>query len=323
MRKLLLAAGIAGAALIPSLAFAQQSCEPRRDTSAAGVAAAAINALLGNADVRADCAHVYGYYDANGMWHANAVNRTGAQGYYDRDGRWITGAPNGYYDQGRWIDAASSGYFDAQGRWVPASVGGYYDVNGQMVAGAAPGHYDSYGRWIVGATTGQYDQYGRWMPGQAAGHRDANGVWIAAAAPGYYENGRWRAGQTRGYYDANGRWIVMAPAAGAYGANAGYGAYDRYHAGYDHRPDWAGAPTNFRARTNWLEQRIRRGIRNGALVRTDGQQALRTLTAIRQQERGMRHYRGKLSANGEATIQARLDTLNASLRWSNPDRRWN
>lgn len=319
MRKLLLAAGIAGAALIPSLAFAQQSCEPRRDTSAAGVASAAINALLGNPQVRTDCAHVYGYYDANGMWHANEVDRMSAQGYYDREGRWVAGAPNGYYDsQGRWTasntTAAASGYYDSRGRWVPASAGGYYDVNGQWVMGAAPGHYDSSGRWIAGATTGQYDQYGRWIPGQMRGHRDANGVWVADAATGYYDNnGRWQAGPATGYYDANGRWIATAPAAGNYGANVAY----------EHRPNWVGAPTNFRARTNWLEQRIRRGMRDGTLVRGDGQRALQTLTAIRQQEKGMRHYRGRLSASGETTIQARLDTLNAGLRWTTPARRWN
>lgn len=275
MRKFLLAAGVAGAALIvPSLAFAQQSCEPRRDTSAAGVASAAINALLGNPQARTDCAHVYGYYDANGMWHANEVNRASAQGYYDREGRWVVGAPNGYYDaQGRWIasntTASASGYYDSRGRWVPASAGGYYDVNGQWIAGVAPGHYDSSGRWIPGPVTG--------------------------------------------YYDVNGRWIATAPSAGNYGANVAY----------EHRPNWDGAPANFRARANWLEQRIRRGLRDGTLVRGDAERALQTLTAIRQQEKGMRRYRGRLAGNDEAVIQARLDTLNASLRWSAPQRRWN
>lgn len=274
MRKLLLAAGIAGAVLIPSAALAQQSCEPRRDTSAAGVASAAINALLGNPELRANCAHVYGYYDDNGMWHANTVDRTSAQGYYDREGRWVTGAPNGYYDgQGRWIatntNASASGYYDTNGRWVPASAGGYYDVNGRWVAGAAQGYYDT--------------------------------------------NGRWQAGPVYGYYDSTGRWISTAPAASNYGA----------YVAYQHRPDWAGAPTNFRARTNWLEQRIKRGIREGTLVRSEGQNALVSLRSIRDQERGMRHYRGRLSPDGAAMIQARLDTLNADLRWTTPQRRWN
>lgn len=319
MKKFLIAAGFAGATLIPSLAFAQQSCEPRRDTSAAGVASAAINALLGNPEVRADCSHVYGYYDTNGMWHANDVDRTRAQGYYDREGRWVSGAPNGYYDdQRRWTpvndEASASGYYDNRGRWVPASASGYYDVSGTWIAGAAPGHYDTSGRWIAGVTTGYYDQSGRWIAGQQRGHRDANGVWVADAANGYYDNnGRWRAGPANGYYDGNGRWIPTAASASAYGANVAY----------EHRTNWNGAPTNLRARTNWLEQRIRHGIQSGSLTRSDGDRALRTLASIRQQERSMRHHRGRLSANGQTTIQARLDTLNASLRWSTMERRWN
>jgi hypothetical protein len=322
MNKLLLAAGLAGATLIPSLAFAQQSCQPQRDTSMAGIAGTAINALLGNPEIRADCSHVYGYYDTNGMWHANDVDRASAQGYYDREGRWVAGAPNGYYDdQRRWTpvndDASASGYYDSRGRWVPASANGYYDVNGTWIAGAAPGYYDTSGRWNAGVTTGYYDQSGRWIEGQQRGHRDANGVWVADAANGYYDtNGRWRAGPANGYYDANGRWFPTATAAGTYGANT---AYDHRN----DRADWAGAPTNFRARTNWLGQRIRSGIRTGSLARSDGERALRTLAAIRQQERGMRHHRGRLSTSNQAMMQARLDTLNASLRWSNTDRRWN
>jgi hypothetical protein len=318
MNKFLIAAGLAGATLIPSFAYAQQSCEPRRDTSAAGVASAAINALLGNPEVRADCSHVYGYYDANGMWHANEVDRASAQGYYDREGRWVAGAPNGYYDgQGRWMavndDVSASGYYDNRGRWVPASANGYYDVNGAWVPAAAPGHYDTSGRWIAGAATGYYDQSGRWIAGEQRGHRDANGLWVADAANGYYDtDGHWRAGAARGYYDRNGRWIATATSASAYGSNVSY----------EHRANWDGAPSNFRARTNWLEQRIRGGIQSGALVRSDGEQALRTLAAIRQQERGMRHYRGRLSTQRQAMMTAKLDTLNASLRWSTPDRRW-
>ena len=64
-------------------------------------------------------------------------------------------------------------------------------------------------------------------------------------------------------------------------------------------------------------------MREGTLVRADAERALRSLATIRQEEKGMRHYRGRLSGNGETIIQARLDTLNASLRWSTPQRRWN
>jgi hypothetical protein len=166
MRKYLLAAGIAAAALIPTFALAQQSCEQQHENRVAGtVAGAGIGALLGAAIAgrhntgagvvvgglsgavvgnqltrpNADCAHAYGYYDSNGLWHANVVARGYATGYYDRSGAWVDGAPNGYYDgQGRWIAAGStadaSGYYDRDGRWVPASAAGYYDDQGRWTA---------------------------------------------------------------------------------------------------------------------------------------------------------------------------------------------
>ena len=50
MRKLLLVAGLAAAALIPSLAVAQPSCEQQRDNRVVGtLAGAGIGALLGSA----------------------------------------------------------------------------------------------------------------------------------------------------------------------------------------------------------------------------------------------------------------------------------
>ena len=317
MRKLLLAAGIAVAALIPSFAMAQQSCEPRRDTSLAGVASAAIGALLGSPAARTDCAHVYGYYDVNGMWHANTADRTTARGYYGRDGAWVAGAPNGYYDsQGRWIasgaSVSASGYYDAQGRWVPASASGYYNASGQYVAGAASGYYDTNGRWVAGPATGRYDHNGRWISGQPNGHRDANGVWVADAQPGYYDaNGRWRAGPVHGYYDTQGRWIAMAPAAGSYGADV---AYER-------RSMWGGAPADILGRTAWLEQRVRTGMADRTLDRAEGMRALRSLAAIRKQERGLRHRRGQLTPQGQVTMQAKLDQVSNSLSWSRADRR--
>jgi len=313
MRKLLIAAGFAAAAFIPSMASAQQSCEPRRDTTTAGIAAAAINALLGGAQARTDCAHVYGYYDANGMWHANTVNGANAQGYYDAQGRWVVGAPNGYYDQqGRWIaanagaNASANGYYDQQGRWVPASANGYYDANGRLVAGTASGYYSN-GRWIAGPTVGSYDQYGRWIPGRTSGHRDAQGRWVADAQPGYYDaNGRWRVGAVNGYYDTRGRWIGTAVTPAAYTTQS----------------MWVGAPTEMRARITWMEQRIRTGMNDRTLNRAEGMRALKQLQAIRLQERGMNHRNGRLSARGEVIIQARLDKVATDLTWNQRDRRW-
>ena len=135
MRNHLLVAGIAAAALIPSFAFAQTSCEQQHSNRVAGtVGGGVLGALIGSAVAGhgdkttgaviggvggavignqvtkggADCAHAYGYYDANGAWHANAVARADARGYYDGSGRWIEGAPNGGYDSRLVVQATRS-----------------------------------------------------------------------------------------------------------------------------------------------------------------------------------------------------------------------
>ncbi|WP_293368023.1 glycine zipper 2TM domain-containing protein [Phenylobacterium sp.] len=122
MRKQLLAAGIAAAVLIPSLAMAQETCEQRSANRTAGTVLGAIGgALLGNAVASHggktggtiiggvagaavgsnlakgphDCVHAYGYYDNDGRWHDNHVDRAVAYGYYDREGSWIDGPPPG------------------------------------------------------------------------------------------------------------------------------------------------------------------------------------------------------------------------------------
>jgi hypothetical protein len=344
MRRHLLAAGIAAATLIPTLAMAQQTCEQQRNTRVTGtVAGAGLGALLGSVVAgkgdrttgavvgglggalvgnqiskgKADCANAYGYYDNNGAWHATGVDRAQARGYYSRDGQWVEGAPNGYYNaQNQWVQsstsASASGYYDRNNQWVPASSNGYYDTRGQWVAGAASGYYDN-GRWVSGPATGRYDSNGRWVPGQAAGRRDANGAWITDAQPGYYDaNGRWRAGEARGYYDTQGRWIATAPSADSRGTNASYG--DRSN---------MDGPRDFRSRETRLQQRIRAGMNDGSLSRAEADRALRSLAAIRREEAGLRHYQGRLGQRDEVRIQAKLDTLSDSIRWSRQDRRDN
>jgi uncharacterized protein YcfJ len=138
MRNRFLATGFVVATLIPSFAFAQQTCEERRTNRVAGtVVGAGVGALLGSAIAgrgdrgtgaviggvggavignqvakgNGDCAHAYGYYDNNGNWRANDVSRNDAQGYYDRSGNWISGAPEGRWDQnGRWAASSANGY---------------------------------------------------------------------------------------------------------------------------------------------------------------------------------------------------------------------
>jgi hypothetical protein len=339
MHRHLLAAGIAAAALLPSLALAQTSCEQQHNNRvAATVAGAGIGALAGGAVAghddrttgaiigaiaggvignqvakpKADCAHAYGYYDGNGAWHANAVEAAHAAGYFDRDGAWVEGPPNGYYDsQNRWVAAGASagGYRDREGHWAPASASGYYTPDGRWVAGAAAGHYDANGRWVAGQAIGRYDESGRWRPGQQADDRDANGRWVADPQPGYYENGRWKAGTVVGYYDAQGRFVHTAVEEGR-------------HRGGDSdqaRADWNGAPAGFTQRTTWLESRVRRGMERGQMSRRDGSRTLRALTAVRQEERGLPHRRGALSRRDEARMMAKLDDIAAEISWTGSD----
>ena len=342
MRKLFLVAGLCAAAIVPTWASAQTSCQqqqdnrvvgtvagagigalvgdavaPRGDRTAGALVGAGVGAFAGNQMTRpdADCTHAYGFYDRSGMWHATSVQRSDARGYYDRDGAWVDGAPNGYYgDDGRWVVGASgdtaNGYYDSQNRWVPASANGYYDTSGQWVAGAASGYYGPDGHWVAGPATGAYDADGHWVPGAASGHRDADGVWVADAQRGYYDsNGHWRSGAVHGYYDAQGRWI----------ATNWNGSVQVGESVYRQHDSWAGAPNGIHEREAWLDQRIRAGQASGALTRDDADQALLTLAAINREDASLRRDDGHLGGRDRAIIQARLDQLSANLSWQRPD----
>jgi len=345
MRTKLWAAGIAVAALLPSAAFAQSSCEQRQHdrkvtgTVIGGIAGAvlgnavssgggktggtilgaAAGAAIGNNVARENnrCDQAYGYYDSNGYWHANDMQVSNATGYYDRNGVWVEGAPRGYYDSnGQWvsasIDADAAGYRDANGRWVPVTTNGYYDANGQYVAGAASGYYDLNGNWVPTPGVGHYDDNGRWIPGQPAGHRDANGVWVADAQPGYWSNGRWVRGPVMGYYDARGRWI-----AGNGTTTTVVVRQSAPYAGYTTvRTDrWSAAGTDTLARENWLERRIRNAADRGDLSRREANRALHALSSIRRDDNmARRRSGGVLSPRRQADIQERLDTLANDVR---------
>ena len=139
MRNSMIAGGVAALALIPSLAAAQQTCEERRNNRVAGtVVGAALGAIAGSAVAgrgdrnegaviggvggavignqlakggnNGDCRRAYGFYDNQGVWHSNAVDRSYAQGYYDRNGVWVDGRPPaGDWDRnGRWAMSAGS-----------------------------------------------------------------------------------------------------------------------------------------------------------------------------------------------------------------------
>ncbi|MEP7211245.1 MAG: glycine zipper 2TM domain-containing protein [Alphaproteobacteria bacterium] len=159
-----IAACIAAAAVLPMAASAQTSCERQQTNrvvgtvagagigavvgsnvaghgakSEGGVLGALVGGIIGNqvSKPKTECAHAYGYYDNQGAWHVNAVDRNSANGYYDRDGRWVSGAPNGYYDvNGSWR-TGGEGYYDNSGRWVPPQVNGYYDSGDRWIAVSA------------------------------------------------------------------------------------------------------------------------------------------------------------------------------------------
>ena len=172
MRKFLLVAGLAAAALIPSLASAQTSCGQQRDNQVVGtVAGAGIGALIGSAVAPrgdrgagavigavgggvignqatrpgADCAHAYGYYDrtTNGTPTRRSRRRPRLLRSRRRLGRWRPERLLRWrrpLDRGQ-QDGAADGYYDSRGRWIPASANGYYDDSGQWVSSES-GYYD-------------------------------------------------------------------------------------------------------------------------------------------------------------------------------------
>lgn len=185
MRSALVAASsllaLTSFALAPAASAQVQACEAHNNQTAGTIVGAIGGAILGSAlgghghksdgaivgalgggivgnqigksQSTVDCSHAYGFYDNDGRWHTNAVNRDVARGYYDRNGRWADGTPNGYYDNnGVWVTATSSmrqGYYDNNGRWVPPQVDGYYDSNNRWVAVTAqpPRYADAGDGW--------------------------------------------------------------------------------------------------------------------------------------------------------------------------------
>ncbi len=321
MRKDILVAGLAIAALSPAFALAATPCERQSNNRAVGtvvgaglgaVAGSAIagrgshtegailggiaGAVIGNQVSRGnlDCSRAYGYYDDRGMWHATGVARSDAQGYYDREGHWVAGAPSGYYDSdGRWVSAAgdpgAAGYYDRNGYWVPAASGGYYDRDGRWVSNSA-GYWRN-GRWVAGPAVGHYDDNGVWISGEPAGRMDSNGVWVADAQPGYWDNGRWVRGSAYGYYDAGGRWVSTRYAV-ASNAPTTY-AYSR-----------GTADADLDARLDRLERRIRRDVASGRISSSDGDRALDRLNDIRHDEQ---------------RLIGRLDEVRSDLRIARDD----
>jgi hypothetical protein len=123
MHRKYILAGFAMAAVVPSLAFAQETCEQRAQNRVAGTVVGGVaGALLGSAVAGhndkttgavvggiagavvgnqlakgpADCQHAYGWYDNGGRWHGGNADPQVASGYYDRGGQWVYGRPVDY-----------------------------------------------------------------------------------------------------------------------------------------------------------------------------------------------------------------------------------
>ena len=332
MKSRIFLAGIALAALTPSVAMAQDDgC--RRDNSGriiGTVAGAGAGGLLGNVIAgrgdktegtiiggiigavignqvtksdRGDCRTAYGYYDQDGRWHATGVSSNDARGYYDRDGKWVDCQPNGYYHNGRWVTTNSNsdgnGYVDSNGYWVPASSNGYYDRDNRWVGGTANGYYDTRGRWVAGPTRGRYDSRGRWIAGESNSAANANGM----EQPGYYENGRWREGRAYGYYDARGRWVSTQ--------NDGYANNTNYVSG-DGRYDMGQMPTDISTRISWLREYVRSSEQARRIGRGDANYARAELTAVEKQNRTFNRD-GRFTQREQRTIDQRLDRLTTRL----------
>lgn len=332
MRNRYLMAGIALAALTPSMASAATCEQQRSGRIAATVGGGAVGALLGTAIAGKgdntegaiiggvigavagnqiakpsrdnDCRYAYGWYDKQGRWHATRVRASEARGYYDRNGDWVAGRPTGYYDGDRWMaysgDVSTYGYTDSNGYYVPANAYGYYDANDQWQTGYASGYYDSRGRWVAGPVRGYYDSRGRWVNGNPPYGSDA-ASWSSVQQPGYWENGRWVSGTTYGYYDSRGRWVRS----------------DRYgnQTGGDRWADdnWNDYPTNLDQRITYLRDRVQRMEDRGRLSRADERYTLDELSRIEYQHQAFMRD-GRLNAREEATIRNRLDRLSDRLR---------
>jgi hypothetical protein len=196
-----LAAGIAVAALLPTVVLAQQTCDQRSENRVVGtLAGAGVGALLGGA--------IAGHDDRTAGVVIGGVG----------------GAVAGNQIAGRGDCTRTAGYRDDNNRWHAADVR------------PASGHYDSDGRWDPRPSIGRYDANGRWLQGQAAGHRDSTGAWVADAQPGYYRDGRWQRGQAYGYYDSRGGWVGTATA--SYGHGSGLSDWNGAGEGFDARRSW-------------------------------------------------------------------------------------
>jgi hypothetical protein len=190
---------------------------------------------------------------------------------------------------------------------------------GALLGAGIAGHGDRGAGAVIGAVGGGI--VGNSLAGSAQdcarsyGYYDRDGAWHANGSRGYYDDdGHYLAAAPRGYYDRDGRWIDGAPAAGSYTTDVAYEGRDR----------WANAPLDIGGREAWLDQRIRKGISEGTITRSEAAGAFDELRSIRRKEAELRRDDGRLRGNKRDYIEARLDSLNDRIHWMrhNDDRNY-
>ena len=87
-------------------------------------------------------------------------------------------------------------------------------------------------------------------------------------------------------------------------------------AGYNQDTFWRGAPSDTRSRIDFLQKRIDRGVADGSLDREEARRSQAELNNIRRDTVRMR---GRMTPNGEALTQRRLDNLAQRIRWERHD----
>lgn len=84
--------------------------------------------------------------------------------------------------------------------------------------------------------------------------------------------------------------------------------------GWDRETFWRDAPSDLRARVEFIQQRINNGVRDGTLTRAEARNLNYRLAMIRRDAR-----RGYMTAERRNRLQARMDDLSRELRWQRRD----
>jgi hypothetical protein len=83
---------------------------------------------------------------------------------------------------------------------------------------------------------------------------------------------------------------------------------------WDRNAFWEGAPSGISQRVDFIQRRIDRGVSDGTLTRREANDLNRELATIRSDAR-----RGRLTADRQDRLQARLDNVSSRVRWNRQD----